>query len=78
MARLAGEANAMALRSSSSASKSRCLASCITELILALPILRRSAHNDAVTCAEFNPRYMMIASADSSLAFWLPDDGSNE
>jgi WD40 repeat protein len=70
MARLAGEAITM-LRAP------RWLFG-ITELIFALPVLQRSAHNDAVTCAEFNPRYMMIASADSSLAFWLPDDGSNE
>ena len=34
--------------------------------------LRSLGHRDKTPAAKFNPRYMMIASADTSLALWLP------
>ena len=29
-------------------------------------------HTEAVQCVQFNPKYMMMASACKNMAFWLP------
>lgn len=29
-------------------------------------------HNEPVRCVQFNPKYMMMASACKNMAFWLP------
>lgn len=33
-------------------------------------------HRAPVQCVQFNPRYMMLASAGENLAFWLPNPGN--
>lgn len=34
-----------------------------------------AGHNDKAGCIEFNPKYGMIASACSTLCFWVPAEG---
>jgi len=29
-------------------------------------------HTESVRCVQFNPKYMMMASACKNMAFWLP------
>jgi len=37
------------------------------------PIASLEGHSDPTRCVKFNPRFCMMATAGTELAFWLPD-----
>lgn len=40
-------------------------------------ILDAEPHHSVIQCVQFNPKYMMLASACQSMGFWIPQVDNN-